>query len=70
MGKDTIKKIIRLFLIGVGAIALVSELFSKTKNYYIQILGLVLLMIGLFWVNTKITSKTKEQDTTVLEEEE
>jgi len=70
MGKDTIKKIIRLFLIGVGAIALVSELFSKTKNYYIQILGLVFLMVGLFWLNTKITSKTKEQGTTVLEEEE
>ncbi|GAA4277967.1 hypothetical protein [Aquimarina mytili] len=61
MKQERVKKIISLLSISIGAIALISEISSKNKNYYIQSIGVVPLMIGLFLLNSKIESK-KEID--------
>ena len=55
-------RIIKIILILSGAALLVYELSKNTKNYYWQALGVSLLMIGLFLVNTKIPHKQSIKD--------
>ncbi len=64
-----IKKIISILLILVGAATLMVEIASKNKNYYLQSAGLVLLMIGLFVVNSKVKSKVEVDLQEYFEEE-
>jgi general stress protein CsbA len=54
----------------IGAIALISEISSITKNYYIQSIGVVFLMLGVFLINTNVKSKTKIDSDPYHEEEE
>lgn len=73
MNKTKLKKICSIILILVGTILLVLELASSTKNYYVQAIGIVCLMSGVFTVNTNVSSKLREKDTIIsktLEEEE
>ncbi|WP_299443567.1 hypothetical protein [uncultured Aquimarina sp.] len=56
------KKIISFLLIATGAILLISEIGSATKNYYMQSGGIVLLMTGLFLVNTSLSSRFTESN--------
>ncbi len=58
MNYSRIKRITSILLITMGAVALISEIASMKKNYYIQSMGLVFLMLGLFMINTKVKSKT------------
>ncbi|WP_025740180.1 hypothetical protein [Aquimarina pacifica] len=67
---NTFKKGVRLFLIILGAIALISEISSIEKNYYIQSIGVVLLMLGVFLVNTKVKPKEERISNSFVEEEE
>ncbi len=69
MKKKNIKKVVSLFIIIVGAVALISEISSEVKNYYIQSAGLILLMLGLFLVNSKIESKVEPSSDEFFEEE-
>ncbi len=69
MDFSKIKKIGSILLILVGGTALIIEIASETKNYYLQSTGVILLMFGLFMVNSKVTSKTKVDSQEYLEEE-
>lgn len=64
-----ILKIIKIILIFGGAAMLVYELSQSTKNYYIQALGISLLMIGLFLVNSKVPHKESNINNRDLENE-
>lgn len=57
MNKIKLKKIISFLLISVGAVLLISEIGSVTKNYYMQSGGIICLMTGLFLVNTTLSSR-------------
>lgn len=73
MNKTKLKEIFSVILIVGGAILLILELASSVKNYYLQAIGIICLMSGLFIVNTSVSSKFEEEDTTlskVSEEEE
>ena len=61
-------RIIKIILILSGAALLVYELAKSTKNYYLQALGVSLLMIGLFMVNSKIPHKQSGVDNENLED--
>ena len=63
MNYGRIKKISSILLIVTGAIALISEIASSQKNYYIQSIGVVLLMLGLFIVNSGLSSKSENVET-------
>ncbi|MDH7446847.1 hypothetical protein [Aquimarina sp. 2201CG14-23] len=70
-----LKKIISLLLIVGGAVLLISEIGASQKNYYLQSVGIVCLMSGLFLINTSLLSRSNEQSVDVsrkesLEEEE
>ncbi len=69
MKYSKVKKIMSIIIIALGAIALISEISSANKNYYIQSAGLVLLMLGLFLVNATIKSKTDHSTDQYFEEE-
>ncbi|OED43522.1 hypothetical protein AB832_02530 [Flavobacteriaceae bacterium (ex Bugula neritina AB1)] len=72
MNKEKLKKYIRLLLILIGVVALLSEIGTTTKNYYIQSIGVICLMIGAFFINTKLISRSAKQgvgDQEHLEEE-
>ncbi len=69
MNRNKLKKVGSFLLISTGAIALVSEMYSVNKNYYIQSCGLVVLMLGLFLVNSKLKSKTENSTEEYFEEE-
>ncbi|MBQ4821246.1 hypothetical protein [Aquimarina sp. MMG016] len=70
MKQGRIKKVIGILLICIGAIALVTEIGTQTKNYYIQSVGIICLMLGLFWVNTTLASRSRIESKTYIEEEE
>ncbi len=70
MNRSKVKKIISIFFIVMGAIAVISEISSPVKNYYIQIIGVVFLMSGVFLVNTNVKSKTEADIYKHIEEEE
>ncbi len=57
MNFSKLKKIGSVFLIIIGVVALISELASSEKNYYVQSIGFVCLMIGLYTINSKLESK-------------
>ncbi|GAA0724180.1 hypothetical protein GCM10009430_28460 [Aquimarina litoralis] len=67
MDKTKLKRIFSIVLILGGAIFLILELASSVKNYYLQAIGIVCLMTGLFIVNTAVSSKSEEIDGTLLE---
>ena len=69
MNSLKIKKVGSVVLICIGAMLLISEIASAVKNYYVQSIGIVLLMLGIFLVNTSIKSKTKIEADQYLEEE-
>ncbi|WP_449371664.1 hypothetical protein [Aquimarina aggregata] len=69
MNYSKMKKITSVVLIAIGAIALLSEIATSTKNYYIQIVGVIALMLGVFMVNSKVNSKTKHVQDEYFEEE-
>lgn len=64
-----LKRIGSILLICIGAVLLISEIASSVKNYYLQSIGLVLLMIGVFFVNTNVKSKLKPNENQYFEEE-
>ncbi|WP_438423954.1 hypothetical protein [Aquimarina macrocephali] len=70
MNYSRVKKIISILLVIIGAIAMISEISSVTKNYYIQSVGVIFLMLGVFLINTKVKSKTKIDSDPYFEEEE
>ncbi len=61
MKKEKLKKYASLFLILIGVIALISEIGVTTKNYYMQSIGVICLMVGAFFINTKLTSRSTER---------
>lgn len=69
MNLSKIKKIVSVLFISLGTIALIVEISSENKNYYIQSVGIILLMLGLFMVNTKVKSKTEISTQEYFEEE-
>ncbi|MEW7292776.1 hypothetical protein [Aquimarina sp. 2304DJ70-9] len=69
MKGENVKKIISIVSIITGAVALISEISSENKNYYIQSIGVILLMIGLFLITSKIESKTESNPDRNFEEE-
>ncbi|WP_378175847.1 hypothetical protein [Aquimarina sp. SS2-1] len=62
MNKEKVKRIISFLLILIGAILLIIEIASSHKNYYMQSVGIISLMTGVFLVNTSVTSKSQEND--------
>ncbi len=69
MNQGKIKRIGSIAFIVMGAIILVIEISSRNKNYYLQSAGVVLLMLGLFVINSKLTSKSKADPQKYFEEE-
>ncbi|KAA1245504.1 hypothetical protein [Aquimarina sp. RZ0] len=68
-----LKKVGSILLIVIGALALIIELGSSQKNYYIQSTGIICLMLGLFLVNSGLSSRTAQEEDmyqTDVEEEE
>ncbi len=70
MNGTKLKRIGSTLLIVVGGSALLYELASTTKNYYVQSIGIVCLMGGLFLMNTTLTSRTTDTETNFFEQEE
>jgi len=64
------KKILTRLSIIVGVVLLIIEISSKEKNYYLQSIGIVLLMLGLFMVNATLASRTEMKEDEFLDEEE
>jgi len=60
-----------LLLIVVGGILLMIEIGYTAKNYYRQSAGIICLMLGLFLINTKVSSKSESNtiEKTIKEEE-
>ena len=56
-------RIIKIILILSGAGILVYEISKSTKDYYLQAIGVILLMVGLFMVNKKIPHKDSNVNT-------
>ena len=56
-------RIIKIILILSGAGILVYEISKSTKDYYLQAIGVILLMVGLFLVNKKIPHKDSNVNT-------
>jgi len=69
MNYEKTKRILRVLFIIVGGTAIISETFFEDKNYYIQSIGIVLLMLGLFMVTTTVKSKKDIESDSYLEEE-
>jgi len=63
-----LRKIASLLLILIGAVLLIIELGSVQKNYYMQSIGIVSLMIGIFSVNTSLSSRSL--DTNVIKRDD
>lgn len=70
MNYNKIKKIGSILFIIIGAIAVISEISSTSKNYYIQSVGVIFLMAGVFLINTNVKSKTEINSDQYVEEEE
>ena len=70
MNYSKIKKIVSILFIVIGAIAVISEISSTSKNYYIQSVGVIFLMAGVFLINTNVKSKTEINSDQYVEEEE
>ncbi|WP_109301291.1 hypothetical protein [Aquimarina sp. AU474] len=70
MNYNKTKKIASILLIMTGAIALISEIGADIKNYYVQSIGVVVLMLGLFLINSGLSSKTTLDSKEYFEEEE
>ncbi len=70
MNYNGIKKIGSVLLIVIGAVALTYEIYATNKNYYVQSAGLVMLMFGLFLVNSTIKPKAEFTQENNTEEEE
>jgi len=56
------KKYIRLLSILIGVVLLIWQIGTTVKNYYIQSIGVICLMAGAFFMNTKLTSRSTEED--------
>ncbi len=70
MNTDRNKRLASILFITIGAVAMISEIAATNKNYYIQSIGLIFLMLGLFMVNTKVKSKAEVTSEDNFEEEE
>ncbi|MBW1296793.1 hypothetical protein [Aquimarina litoralis] len=70
MNKTKLKKICQVVLVLIGTILLIVELGSSTKNYYIQTIGIICLMTGLFIINTGVSSRFDKRDVSVPETSE
>lgn len=62
MNKMKLKKIVSILLIVIGALALLTELGSSQKNYYTQSVGIICLMLGLFLVNSGLSSRSVQEE--------
>ena len=65
--KKSSSQFLNSMIILVGGAILIFEISGEERNVYVMILGLVLLMYGLFnatnfWVETKDDHKKKEED--------
>ncbi|MHA7059374.1 hypothetical protein ACWGOQ_0019255 [Aquimarina sp. M1] len=70
MNKSSFKKGASFFLIFLGAVLLVVEIAFAYKNYYMQSMGIICLMTGVFIVNTKVASRSTETKTNYHEHKE
>lgn len=68
--KSNLLKYASILSIVIGAALLIYEISVTQKNYYLQSIGLVFLMIGVFLVNAKVPSKnTKELNDSSIDQE-
>jgi hypothetical protein len=65
-----ISKLITFSLILIGAIIAIYAKAEKNQNVYILVLGIIVLMIGLYRLSKGIPSKSTNQDENVNSEEE
>lgn len=70
MNKIKLRKIASLLLILIGSVLLIIELGAAKKNYYMQSVGIVSLMIGIFSVNTSLSSRSLDTNTVEREDYE
>ncbi|UZO79536.1 hypothetical protein NBT05_11255 [Aquimarina sp. ERC-38] len=63
------KKKIAVIAILVGALILIVQLALKSKGYYVQSVGILLLMGGLFLINTSIPSSTSNVEKDKIEKD-
>lgn len=73
MNKDRSQLINAIFII-IGGVILIFQLAGEDRSPYLLILGLVLLMFGLYratnhWVYTKDDHKNEGEDNGLLEED-
>lgn len=57
MEKRKIKRLLSIALLTLGAVLLIMELAELSQSYYIQSIGLISLMSGIFLLNTRIQPK-------------
>ena len=58
-----------IFILLGGAVAFYAQA-EERQNTYILILGIVLLMIGLYRISSNIPSKQDQQESTKMEDDE
>ncbi|WP_148783817.1 hypothetical protein [Aquimarina intermedia] len=59
MKSTSFKTILKTSCIAIGIGILVHQLMAEEKNYYLQSLGVVCLMGGLYMVNTTLSSRSE-----------
>ncbi|WP_459212957.1 hypothetical protein [Aquimarina rhabdastrellae] len=52
-------RIITILLIIIGAGMLIAQMAVTVKNYYIQSIGIVLLMLGVYMLSLKTKKRTE-----------
>ncbi|MFL1896419.1 hypothetical protein ACJRPK_12010 [Aquimarina sp. 2-A2] len=59
MKSTSLKTILKTIFIALGIGLLVHQLMAEEKNYYLQSLGVVCLMGGLYMVNATLSSRSE-----------
>ena len=67
---NTNRQIFNTFIIVIGATLVIYDLLADSGNVYIKIIGLVLLMFGLYTATQQWTAGNREQQNEVENDEE
>uniref|UniRef100_UPI00406BCF32 hypothetical protein n=1 Tax=Aquimarina rhodophyticola TaxID=3342246 RepID=UPI00406BCF32 len=65
-----IKSVLKVICICIGITLLVYELIVEEKNYYVQSVGIICLMGGMYMVNAGLTSRSQSKDNQLTNQKE
>lgn len=70
MKNTYLKPVLKVVCISIGIILLVYQLMVEEKNYYLQSLGVICLMGGMYMVNAGLTSRSQANDDEITDQKE